>query len=142
VEERLFAVGAEPGGVRVLVGGFPCDAARWSYFRDVVEEHWKPNAKAAVIVLHTSREVTRERFEKRGMVGNEFDKRFDEHEEKVEPIIKALRSDGLTVVELSVNHGRNAEEPVEMFGKMPAWIKAVEEDCDATVEALGAQSAP
>jgi hypothetical protein len=53
-----------------------------------------------------------------------------------------LRSDGLTVIELSDNHGKNAEELVEMFGKMPAWIKAVEKDCNETVEALGAQSAP
>jgi UMP-CMP kinase len=142
VKERLFGIGARPGIARVLVDGFPRDAARWPYSTDAVKEYWKPSDKAVVIVLHASREVTRARFEKRGRFGDEFDKRFDEHVEKINPIIEAMRSDGLTVIELSVNLGKSADELVEIFEQMPAWIKAVGAEFEDSVEMHGSQSAP
>lgn len=118
VMERLFVVDARPGIVRILVDGFPRDAARWPYFKDAVKEYWEPSDKAVVMVLHASRELTRERFEKRGRVGDEFDTRFDEHERKIDPISEAMRKDGLTVIELSVNHSKSVEELVEMLEQM------------------------
>jgi hypothetical protein len=42
-----------------------------------------PSEKAVLILLHADRDVARERFEKSGRGGDEFDKRFDEHEEKI-----------------------------------------------------------
>lgn len=142
VKERLFGVGARPGIVRILIDGFPRDVARWSYFKATVEEHWTPNDKAVLIVLHASRETTKERFEKRGRAGDEFDKRLDEHEKSIDPIIEAMKSDGLKVIELSVNHGRSAEELIDDFEQMPAWISAFEEKSASAVDGESSLSAP
>jgi hypothetical protein len=93
-------------------------------------------------VLHASKETTKERFEKRGRAGDEFDRRFDEHEKSIDPIIEAMKSDGLTVIELSVNHGRSAEELIDDFEKMPAWVSALEEKSLPAVDGENSISAP
>jgi len=142
VKERIFGVGARPGIVRTLVDGFPRDVARWPYFKDAVEQHWTPSDKAVLIVLHASKETTKERFEKRGRADDEFDRRFDEHEKSIDPIIEAMKSDGLTVIELSVNHGRSAEELIDDFEQMPAWISALEEKSAPAVDEERSLSAP
>jgi UMP-CMP kinase len=107
VRERIFGVGAQPGDTRVLIDGFPRDVERWPYFKEAVKEYWTPGVGASVIVLHADREVIRQRFEKRGRKGDEFDKRFNEHQEKIGQIVEAMRQDGLTVVELSANEGKD-----------------------------------
>ncbi|KAH4054290.1 hypothetical protein HBH49_078240 [Parastagonospora nodorum] len=142
VKERIFGVGARPGIVCVLIDGFPRDAARWPYFKDAIGQHWTPSEKAVLIVLHASRETTKERFEKRGRAGDEFDKRFDEHEKSIDPIIEVMKSDGLTMIELSVNHGRSAEELIDDFEQMPAWISALEEKSTSAVDEESSLSAP
>jgi UMP-CMP kinase len=142
VKERTFGVSARPGIVRILIDGFPRDAARWPYFKDAVEQHWTPSDKAVLIVLHASRETTKECFEKRGRAGDEFDKRFDEHEKSIDPIMEAMKSDGLTVIELSVNHGRSAEELIDDFERMPQWISALEEKSASAAEEESSLGAP
>jgi adenylate kinase family enzyme len=101
VKERIFGVGARQGPVRVLVDGFPRDVARWPYFKEAVKEFWTPSLRASVIILYADWEVLRERFDKRRRAGDEFDRRLDEHEEKIRPIVEAMRQDGLEVIELS-----------------------------------------
>jgi adenylate kinase family enzyme len=125
VKERVFGVGARPGAARTLIDGFPRDVARWQHFKQIVQESWTPSELSVVIVLHASRELTQERFEKRGRVGDSFDKRFDQHEEQIGPIVDAMRQDGLTVIEISADHERTAEELVDSFEEMPAWGRAV-----------------
>jgi UMP-CMP kinase len=138
VKERLFGVGAPPGIVRILIDGFPRDVGRWLYFKDTVKLSWRPSDKAVLIVLQVNKEIAKERFEKRGRVGDEFDKRFDEHEKSIDPIIEAMRSDGMTVIELYDNHGRSAEELIDNSEAMPAWVRTVWEDCSvATVGGQG-----
>jgi adenylate kinase family enzyme len=105
VKERIFGVGARPGTIRVLIDGFPRDVARWLYFKEAVKEFWTPSLRVSVIILYADREVLRERFEKRKRTGDEFDKRFDEHEEKIGPIVEAMKQDGMEVIELSANDG-------------------------------------
>jgi UMP-CMP kinase len=115
VKERIFGVGAQLGDVRVLVDGFPRNVERWPYFKDAVKEYWTPSEEATVILLHADRDVTWERFEKRGRAGDEFDKRFDDHEENIGPIVEAMRQDGLMVVEISVNHSTTVEQMISVF---------------------------
>jgi UMP-CMP kinase len=114
VKERIFGVGAQPGDVRVLIDGFPRDVARWPYFKDAVEEFWTPSLRSPVIVLNADREVLRERFEKRGRAGDEFDKRFDEHNENIGPIVETMRQGGMIIFELSVNG-----QPESLFNHLP-----------------------
>jgi UMP-CMP kinase len=103
VKERIFGVGARPGDVRVLIDGFPRDVARWPYFKEAVKEFWMPSLGSPVIVLNADREVLGKRFEKRGRAGDEFDKRFDEHNEKIGPIVETMKQDGMNVFELLAN---------------------------------------
>jgi UMP-CMP kinase len=103
VKERIFGVGARPGDVRVLINGFPRDVARWPYFKDAVKDFWTPSLGSPVVVLSADWEVLRERFARRGRAGDEFDKRFDEHDEKIGPIVEAMRQDRMNVFELSAN---------------------------------------
>jgi UMP-CMP kinase len=125
VKERVFGVGARPDLAGTLVDGFPRDAARWEYFKEIVQESWTPSESSIVIVLHARRGLSRERFEKRGRAGDSFDKRFDQHEEGVGLIVEGMRQDGLTVIEISVNHGKTAEELVDSFEEMPVWGRAI-----------------
>jgi UMP-CMP kinase len=124
VKERVFGVGALPGIARTLIDGFPRDVARWQQFKEIVQQSWTPSALSVVIILHTSRKLTLERFEKRGRAGDSFDKRFDQHEEQIGPIVEAMRQDGLTMIEISADHEKTAEL-VESFEEMPAWGRAV-----------------
>jgi UMP-CMP kinase len=125
VKERVFGVGALPGIARTLIDGFPRDVARWQQFKEIVQQSWTPSALSVVIISHASRKLTLKRFEKRGRAGDSFDKRFDQHEEQIGPIVEAMRQDGLTMIEISANHEKTAEDLVESFEEMPAWGKAV-----------------
>jgi UMP-CMP kinase len=107
VKERIFGAGAPHGDTRVLIDGFPRDVERWPYFKEAVKGYWTPSTGASVIVLHADREVIRQRFEKRSRAGDEFDKRLDEHEEKIRQIVEAMRQDGLTIVELSASETKD-----------------------------------
>ena len=100
VKERLFGVGATPGDIRVLVDGFPRDAARWEVFKDVVKELWVPSENAFLVMLHVDRETARARSGKRGRVGDSFEKRFEEHEKNVGEVVDAMRADRMTVLEV------------------------------------------
>ncbi|KAF2830101.1 hypothetical protein CC86DRAFT_403422 [Ophiobolus disseminans] len=59
VKERLFGVGATSGDVRILVDGFPRDAARWHVFKDMLKELWVPNKDAFLVALEVDRETAR-----------------------------------------------------------------------------------
>jgi UMP-CMP kinase len=97
VKEHLFGVGAQPGVMRFLVDGFPRDAARWPYSKDIVRDLWVPSERVVVVVLNINREIARERYEKRSRIGDAFDERFDDHEDKIRPIVDAIREDGVTM---------------------------------------------
>jgi UMP-CMP kinase len=99
VKERLFGAGATQVHVRVLIDGFPRDAARWESFKNEVQEFLKPSNDTLCIVLQVTQETARARYKKRGRAGDEFFKRFEEHEKNFEAIKEAMRLNGVKVVE-------------------------------------------
>jgi UMP-CMP kinase len=111
VQERLFGVGARPGQVRILIYGVPRDAARWPYCKEGLEKWWSPFGKdrGFAVVLQVGREVARERFAAESRAGDVFEKRFDEHEEKIDAVMEAMRDDSKIVVEMSAE----ADDAVE-----------------------------
>jgi UMP-CMP kinase len=125
VFERILSVGATPQSVRVLVDGFPRDAARWRYFVAMLRDKGKwslGDGGTLVVVLKVEREVARERYVKRGRKGDEFEKRFCEHEESIEQIVEAMRRNGLRVVEVDVGEERGVEGMVKRLeGKEDWW---------------------
>lgn len=127
VKERIFGVGVQDMEAKkgVLIDGFPRDPGRWEYLTEIVKDKWIPKERGVVVVLHASREVTRERFEKRGRAGDEFRKRFDEHEEKIGEIVKTMRRDGVRVIEVDVRRGEETEGLVHRIEKMVGWKEAV-----------------
>jgi UMP-CMP kinase len=69
--------------------------------KDSVKESWTLNGSGFAIVLQVDREVARERFAARSRAGDVFEKRFDEHEEKIGAVVKAMRGDSMVVIETS-----------------------------------------
>ncbi|KAF1916795.1 P-loop containing nucleoside triphosphate hydrolase protein [Ampelomyces quisqualis] len=128
VKERLFGVGAGDIETKegVLVDGFPRDAGRWRCFTDTMKGQWKPSEGAVVVVLHVSRDVARERYEKRARAGDEFDKRFDEHKEKIGETVMAMRHDGVSVIEVDVRKDEEIDGLVRRVESMVGWKQAVE----------------
>jgi UMP-CMP kinase len=117
VKERLFGAGATPGDVRVLVDGFPRDAARWSYFKDAVKDRWVPNEHAFLVILNNDRETARARSKNRGRPGDAFNKRFEEHGRNVEAVQTAMRRDGVRIIEVVTSRDLEASEVQEIVVK-------------------------
>jgi UMP-CMP kinase len=113
----LFGVGATPGNVRVLVDGFPRDAARWSYFKDSVKDRWVPSEHAFLVVLNVDRETARARSKNRGRPGDTFDKRFEEHGRNVGAVQIAMQRDGVRIIEVVTSRELQASEVLEIVVK-------------------------
>lgn len=124
VFERIFGVGATPGPVRVLIDGFPRDEARCRYFVDMLRESgkWSPcDGGAVVLVLKVEREVAKVRYVQRGREGDEFEKRFREHEKSIGEIVEAMRRNGLLVVEVDVNEEGGVDGMMKRLEGMEDW---------------------
>jgi thymidylate kinase len=76
-----------------------------------LEKWWSPFGKdrGFAVVLQVGREVARERFAAESRAGDVFEKRFDEHEEKIDAVMEAMRDDSKIVVEMSAE----ADDAVE-----------------------------
>lgn len=82
----------------MLVDGFPRNAAQSRWFVDTLKEKWTPGSGAVVLVLRVDREVARKRHERRPRAGNEFEKRFDEHEKNIGAVVDAMGWDGMVLI--------------------------------------------
>lgn len=51
-------------------------------------------------MLQVGKEVARERFAARRRAGDLFEKRFDEHEEKIDAVMQVMRDDSMIVIEV------------------------------------------
>ncbi|OAK98191.1 hypothetical protein IQ06DRAFT_307337 [Phaeosphaeriaceae sp. SRC1lsM3a] len=125
VAEPIFGLQARQGQVRVLVDGFPRNAAQLRWFVDTVKEKWRPGSGAVVLVLRVDQEVARKRHERRPRAGDEFKKRFDEHEENIGAIVDAMRWDGMVLIEVDANQDMSTEDLIRSLEQKSEWNMVV-----------------
>ncbi|KAF1945166.1 hypothetical protein EJ02DRAFT_431772 [Clathrospora elynae] len=98
VRWRVFRDDVKPENVRTLIDGFPRDA-----------DH---------------RKVAHDRLVSRERAMDVFEKRFDEHVEKIGPTLAAMRNDGITIVGAG-NDELEAEAIIQQPEENEAWVTVV-----------------
>jgi UMP-CMP kinase len=126
VKERVFPEKTTPNDVRILMDGFPRSVDRWEPFKESVKDKWQPDVRTWAVVINVDEDVARERFTSRGRAGDVFEKRFDFFVEAIGPILAAMRSDNVRVVEYTSGQECDPNTICKLLGSIPAWIEDVE----------------
>jgi UMP-CMP kinase len=159
VKERLFGVGARPEELRVLIDGFPRDAARWACFKDAVKDCWslvsppgvhegsensleilsqtgrgEPDSvrqKTYLIALKHDRDDARRRSVSRGRALDDFDKRFEEWEATFKDVEETMRLDMTDCMVRPMPREYGADEMVECVENLLRSWKVLQERSSA-----------
>lgn len=132
VAERLFGVGAGVGQVRVLVDGFPRDLDRWECLKEMAGECFAPAVNTFVIVLNIDLEEALARYEARGSPGDEFVRRFSQHDTHAWSVRNAMQLDGVQCLDLHVGRDYDPTEDVVEFlrDRMDEWASMDGDEAD------------
>ncbi|KAI8934639.1 hypothetical protein NX059_008332 [Plenodomus lindquistii] len=124
VKERVFPDDVDPKDVKILIDGFPRQVDRWEAFKECAGRTWRSETSVAVI-LTEDREIARARFVARGRAEDVFDKRYEDHEETIGDVVKAMRGDGVVAFELQSSESASVEDMLKRLQEKEEWLDIV-----------------